>query len=294
MGRALFFGAMVWAAAACDDGGEASVDAAPMADMGEAGLMVDAAPAGDPLTEYCERTAQARCEWAFECVGGGPDLWTTFGLAGPDVAGCVAPLVEACVADVQGREARGTLMFTAAAVDACVNGLRGAPCPDGEPGDWVEQWYAFTYSRCATVVRGTQVSGAGCEVKADCQDEQHICADGDCRAPRSADIQQDCDALGATFGESNYDRACPGELCVQPGNNEQGKAGVCSADCRYGLGCPGGDACLRISAPGSPPTWYCIHPCEQDRDCANGLTCRFTDPGNIANRSKHCWTTPGE
>ncbi len=114
------------------------------------------AGAGDPraaaLQAYCERAAEAKCAWAFECVGAGTSLHEVLGLNGPEVNDCAEAEAAACLADAMDRDGRETLSFTEDAVDRCVQGLRDAPCVSDQPLDWVEDWKSFAFRGGAAVL----------------------------------------------------------------------------------------------------------------------------------------------
>lgn len=275
-------------------GGSGGSGGAVDADMGATDAAVEAdLGVRDAVEAFCDRAARAKCEWAFECVGGG-QVFTKLGLSGPEVDDCAAADAEKCKADVLDRFDRETLNFAANAVDTCVAGLAGAPCPGGDPLEWVEQWRGNTLVRCGNVVRGTRADGDACTVRNDCADPTLICAIGTCRAGSRNDLMTPCNAEGALPGELNADGLCPGGWCSALGPNEEGLDGLCTIDCSDGRNrCPAdGAQCLQISVQGQAPTWLCTADCTMDAHCSNDLPCRKIDAMDVAaDASRHCWVT---
>ncbi|MCB9525734.1 MAG: hypothetical protein H6702_20515 [Myxococcales bacterium] len=270
----------------CDDSGGTAADAGMAINL-DSGMV----GGGDPLQAFCARTARAKCDWAFGCLTPGA-IRGTFGFEGGDADACTAAETAACFADVSARQARGTLDFSEDAVDRCVKKLEDAPCLPGDPADWVRDWYQFTGTTCNSVTRGNVPQDGACTVRTDCQNPDHICGDGVCRQARAADIMQQCGSEVRSQGTLLSDESCAGEVCLALGNNAQEVFGTCTADCRYGTGCPSGAYCLQLQALGSTPSWFCTWPCADDRDCAAGLTC--TPVNDDDPNTKHCYITPPE
>jgi hypothetical protein len=261
------------------DGGVVQVVETP--DMGSA----------DPLRAFCEQQAQAKCGWAVDCLTPG-QMRAVFGLDGASAEACAAADTEVCYGDVSDRETRGTLDFQPNAVGSCTTKLADAPCLDTDPSDWVGDWYKRVAATCNSVVRGNVPLAGACATRRDCQNGDHLCVDGACREAEPADIMQACGDEIRSSGSFTPDASCPGELCVGRGANAQDLFGTCTADCRFGTGCPSGAYCLQQQAPGAPPAWYCTWPCARDTDCQGGLVCtpiNADDPD-----TQHCGVTAPE
>lgn len=278
----------------CDDGGGG--DDAPAADTGVAGDSAvggDAAPPtlDESLQAFCAAAGQARCAWAFECVGEGPQLYSALGLRGPTVDDCATDWADACLVDARARATRGTLDFSPDAVDTCVRGLTRAPCPGRDDvRAWVADWHKFVDQQCRGVIRGTVGSGDDCTTRNDCQVPGEIC-DGVCRLAEPRDVQGQCEATGAGLGALNEAPRCAGEVCVAVGDNAEGVTGLCTVDCMRGTGCPNGAYCLQLSVNDEPPNFFCTIPCQDDGDCLGDLSCVKVDPMGPDDQ-KHCFVTP--
>ncbi len=268
-------------------GGGALADAGA-SDVGGADLGVRA-----QLEDFCNRAALAKCQWAFECVGGGA-IHTKLGLSGPEIEDCAEADAEACLADVIGRFERETLDFAADAVDQCATALRMAPCPGGDPTEWVEAWRRNVHQRCGNVVRGTQGEGDPCETRNDCaapDRPSHICEFGTCKAAAPSDVMVPCDATGNLPGATNYDGLCPGQTCAALGPNQEGLDGICTIDCSDGAHrCPQGAPCLQLSIQGQAPSWVCTATCTEPAHCENGFSCVKYDANSIT-EDRHCFVT---
>ncbi len=276
------------------DGGTADMGATDAAAEADLGLR-------DSAARFCDALAEAKCEYAFACVGGGA-IHTKLGLSGPTHEDCVAADSEECKADVLDRFDRGTLDLTPAAVDTCVSrvGPRDAmgefQCPPGDPTDWVEQWRRNIWNVCGPAIRGTQVEGDMCVTRNDCAapaNPSHICKLGTCAESSPSDSMVPCNAEGSLIGELNYDPLCAGQSCAAVGPNEEGIEGICTTDCSDGAHrCPQGAPCLQISVQGASPSWLCTATCTEDDHCSNGFVCRKIDPMAIApDAPRHCFVT---
>lgn len=264
-----------------DDGGEGST--------ADAGMQADAAPVGEleqllaDLQAFCDASAEARCEWALDCLGAGPNLGFV-GLSGRDQAGCVEAASADCYEDVSDRAMRGTIDFTPSAVDGCVTALGRAPCDRMRSvSEWANDYKSFVANRCGSVTRGARVDGEECGRLEDCRTE-YICASGACREATRSDLMQGCISTEQNVGFGNADQSCPGSWCVQaPGDNR----GLCSINCEADTGaCPESSFCITVAALGGAPTAYCSASCATDADCENGLDCVPINAGEPDQR--HC------
>lgn len=247
----------------------------------------------EAIEAFCQRAARAKCEWAFECVGGAA-IHTKLGLSGPEIEDCTAADAQECLDDVVDRFERETLDFAADAVDQCATALRMAPCPPGDPTEWVEAWRRNVFQRCGNVVRGTQGEGDACTTRNDCAAPErpaHICELGTCKASEPADVMVPCTAEGNVPGAVNYDPLCPGQVCAALGPNQEGLDGICTIDCSDGAHrCPQGAPCLQLSVQGQAPAWICTATCTMQDHCAGGFSCVKYDANSIA-EDRHCYVT---
>ncbi len=292
----LLFAALVVGCAPGGGGGGngGTQDATTEADQGA----VDAA-AGDAglealLDDFCTRQATAKCEWAFECVGGG-QIYTGLGLQGPAVEDCVEDLRDGCLEDANDRAGRGTLEFGGvAAIDECVERLADGPCPPGAVSEWVEQWRSYAFNACKGVVRGTRAADEACERRRDCRDESNICAIGKCRAAEPRDVMAPCTATGDLPGELNADPLCAGASCAALQPNDEMLDGICTIDCSDGAHrCPQGTGCLQLQVSGQAPSWICTATCTMPQHCVNGFSCVKYDPNDISD-ARHCYVTSSD
>jgi hypothetical protein len=238
------------------DGGAPEV--IPLAEDAE----VDAAPMSDLISQYCERSSLAKCEWVFGCLNGSPQITTVFGFDGPMVSNCAAAEEETCLADLRDRDARGTVNpLVVEAIDSCVGWLtNNAPCVGGDPADWIGQWRMAYDGYCGSVARGNVQSGEACQTRTDCFSKADICLGGSCGIAKARDLLQSCENLGAIVGALVPDPACDTGFCVNTG-----EGGMCSLDC-----CAGGDlVCLSLTVAGSPPNSFCSISCTDDRQCGD-------------------------
>lgn len=283
-----FLGIMVLAALGCDDGGGGS--SGPPIMLGDAAIQDTGAGGGgggDLYDQYCEGIGTAKCEYVFRCVQGGA-RGSVFGLAGPDLEDCVAGEATRCLDDVRDRVMRGTIRdLQATEIDTCQSRMSALACPPGSASDWVGDFYRFYGNACTSAGLGNVTEGMGCARRTDCQNRDHLCINNTCRAPQPVDIMEDCTATGNTPFALNADATCAGEVCAQVPSNDDDKAGICTADCTEGFGCPSGSACLQTSGLGGRPSWFCTWPCTSDRDCRNDFECHPINERE-PDGDKHC------
>ncbi len=237
----------------------------------DAGSATDAASAGDPITEFCARSAAAKCSWVYMCVGAGYQVESLFGLGGPTPEACERQATSACEEDLRDRESRGTLDFTETAIDACIQQLDRAPCQRTPAVEWATQWHEFVANNCGRVAAGNVQSGEACERSTDCTGRHDTCIGQVCKTARGVDLNQPCTPTGTTATMAPSDECATG-LCVNTGHG-----GNCTIDCRTGRGCVGdGLACLQLSSTAGPASAFCIATCSIDAHCGD-LACKQFD-----------------
>ncbi|MEE2755535.1 MAG: hypothetical protein VYA30_02685 [Myxococcota bacterium] len=250
-------------------GGETQNTAVLTLDAGMA--ETDASNQLSPYQEYCQRVAEAQCEYIFQCVSNGVAIQSYFALPGRSAETCAQQAAATCLRDVEDRASRGTLDFTESAINTCVQQVSSRPCIDSDPSEWAHQWHDFIANFCGGVARGNVQTGETCVVRADCFNRHDTCISGQCRTAVASDLTKPCTATG-TLGTVNESDACPTGLCVNAGYG-----GTCTLDCRNGRGCVGDDvACLRLSVTGGGTNSFCVVPCMVDDHCGD-LACRDVD-----------------
>ena len=226
----------------------------------------------DPFVDYCERVSQAKCTYIFGCVGTGYIIQSLFALPGSTAERCAEQAAATCVEDMRDRDARGTLDFTASAVDGCVEQMSSKPCRQNDPSDWAHQWHDFVANFCGPVARGNVQTGDDCMRRSDCFERHDICIEGRCRTALRTDLLASCTPTGTAGTLSDSDECVTGE-CINTGFG-----GNCTVDCRTGRGCVGDDlACVRLSVSGGPSNSFCLSTCTADATCGD-LACQSLDP----------------
>ncbi|MBV69927.1 MAG: hypothetical protein CMH52_01135 [Myxococcales bacterium] len=238
----------------------------------DAGMVdTDSSSQLSPYQDYCQRVAEAKCNYIFQCVSNGIAIQSYFALPGRSAEACAEQAASDCLRDVDDRSSRGTLDFTESAIDSCVQQVSSRPCIDSDPSEWAHQWHDFIANFCGGVARGNVQTGDGCVVRSDCFNRHDVCISGQCRTAVATDLRQPCTATG-TLGNVNESDVCPTGLCVNAGYG-----GTCTVDCRNGRGCVGDDvACLRLSVTGGGTNSFCVVPCMVGDTCGD-LACREVD-----------------
>jgi hypothetical protein len=227
---------------------------------------------GDSITDFCQRSATAKCTWVYMCVGAGYQVQSLFGLSGPSAEACVRQETSTCEEDLRDREARGTLAFTETAIDACIQQLDRAPCQRTPPVEWATQWHEFVANNCGRVAAGNVQPDGACERSSDCTGRHDTCIGNVCKTARAFDLNQSCTPSGTTATMAPSDECATG-FCVNTGHG-----GNCTVDCRTGRGCVGdGLACLQLSSSAGPASAFCIATCSVDAHCGD-LACKQFDP----------------
>lgn len=253
----------LWGCGGEDDGGGGGVVTLP-----DAAVEVDAEVVVEPHVTFCGERAAAVCGWGYGCFGENSGSLRIFGLGGPTEAACVADQTERCVADLDDRFMRGTLVFSTDGAPVCVQRLAAAPCLDTSPSTWVGQWQDYVQNNCGSVARGSVTTGGVCRVQADCASVEDACVDGACGPIPPASLVQVC--AGGDLGVPVADAGCPTGTCVDIGG-----VGVCSASCAGGRRCGAGGTCIIATALGGAPRPYCARSCFREGDpfCGDDFAC---------------------
>lgn len=273
-------------ACGCDDGGSAGTTAAADA----ATVDAVAADAGgqseaEAVEAFCTASAEARCEWAFECVGASAALSNVLGLSGPAKADCAAAAAAECAAPAATLTERGTLVFDPSGAETCVTRLAAAPCGMGPADEWISDYHKYVTNNCHGALHGSVESGGACVDGLDCADKTEICGDGQCRKAVFDDLLSACDGAGGP-GELRADDSCSGQACAAMRANDQDITGLCTVDCNSGFGCPAGSYCLQFGLTGGAIEFFCTRPCEDDGDCGDTFSCvPVSDDPSV----KHCF-----
>jgi hypothetical protein len=160
-----------------------------------------------PLESYCDRWAEAACDYAQRC-----DC-----LMGATVEMCRAVMHGECAPDIETPVAEGRSTYDAEAAGACLSSLRAvlATC------DMNVEAYS---ERCDEILVGTRPAGGSCDGDSDCLPGLE-CYDAACIDPPAA---------GEACVDGSY---CPGDLFCDADD-------VCRAPRGRGQPCPeGGQAC---------------------------------------------------
>jgi hypothetical protein len=246
-------------------GGVLSLDSGPSAPAADMGAI-------NPYADYCQRVSKAKCDYIFGCVGTGYIIQSLFALPGSTAARCAEQAAATCLEDVRDRDQRGTLDFTASAVDVCVEQMGSKPCRQNDPSEWAHQWHDFVANFCGGVARGNVQTGDTCMRRSDCIERHDICIEGACRHALPADLLASCTPTG-TAGTLSQSEECKTGACINTGFG-----GNCTVDCRTGRGCVGDDlACVRLSVSGGPSNSFCLSTCTTDAQC-DELVCQSIDP----------------
>ena len=152
----------------------------------------DATPPDASLAQqvdgYCVDTAEALCEWVFDCTDS-PIDWQILGIRDDNVQDCIQTRSDECAEALNDRLERGTVDFSPRAVRGCVVQIGDYDCPRGiSAGVWVNEWEAYRAQRCNRVAPGNVETGGVCEKTEDCVAGADGCIDGTCASCHECEL----------------------------------------------------------------------------------------------------------